>query len=86
MVFAFAFALDARDPNSMPVTRDLSPAKRAAIVAWLGQDPPPRGPTVTTGQTGGVGAADGVGGVTVPGDLAAKGGKTAAAARRRARQ
>lgn len=31
----YAFALDLDNPNSMPVTRDLSPAKRAAIVSWL---------------------------------------------------
>ena len=32
----FAFALPPSDPNSMPVSRDLSPAKRAAILRWLG--------------------------------------------------
>jgi hypothetical protein len=30
-----AFGLDMSDPNSMPVTRDLSTAKRAAILRWL---------------------------------------------------
>ncbi|AKJ03770.1 hypothetical protein ATI61_11620 [Archangium gephyra] len=30
-----AFGLDASNPNSMPVTRDLSPAKRTAILQWL---------------------------------------------------
>lgn len=30
-----AFGLPAADPNSMPVTRDLSSAKRAAILRWL---------------------------------------------------
>ena len=30
-----AFALPVHDPNSMPVTRDLSPAKRKAILDWL---------------------------------------------------
>ena len=30
-----AFGLDVEDPNSMPVTRDLSPAKRSAILSWL---------------------------------------------------
>jgi hypothetical protein len=30
-----AFGLDPANPNSMPVTRDLSAAKRAAIVRWL---------------------------------------------------
>jgi Ferritin-like len=31
-----ALELPASDPNSMPVTRDLSPGKRATILAWLG--------------------------------------------------
>lgn len=30
-----AFGLGVEDPNTMPVTRDLSPAKRAAVLAWL---------------------------------------------------
>ena len=30
-----AFGLDPANPNAMPVTRDLSPAKRKAILAWL---------------------------------------------------
>ncbi len=30
-----AFGLDAHNPNAMPVTRDLSPAKRTAILGWL---------------------------------------------------
>ena len=30
-----AFGLPITDPNTMPVTRDLSPAKRAAVLAWL---------------------------------------------------
>lgn len=34
-----AFGLDPADPNVMPVTRDLSPAKRATILAWLAQQP-----------------------------------------------
>lgn len=29
------FGLDPQNPNAMPVTRDLSPAKRAAILSWL---------------------------------------------------
>jgi hypothetical protein len=40
-----AFALDVDNPNSMPVTRDLSAAKRAAILRWLrepGDDGKPR--------------------------------------------
>lgn len=37
---ALAFSLDIGDPNSMPVTRDLSAAKRAAILRWLGEPGP----------------------------------------------
>ncbi|MFN2606952.1 MAG: hypothetical protein ABR511_03500 [Acidimicrobiales bacterium] len=32
-----AFGLDLADPNSMPVTRDLSTAKRATILRWLSE-------------------------------------------------
>jgi hypothetical protein len=38
-----AFGLNPDDPNSMPVTRDLSPAKRQAILTWLAQAVPPLG-------------------------------------------
>ena len=46
-ILKFAFGLPDSDPNSMPVTRDLSPAKRAAILRWLddpqlGTPPPPQ--------------------------------------------
>ena len=34
-LLTLAFGLDVRDPNTMPVTRDLSPAKRRAILTWL---------------------------------------------------
>jgi hypothetical protein len=34
-LLAFAFGLNPTDPNSMPVTRDLSAAKRIAILRWL---------------------------------------------------
>ncbi len=34
-LLSLAFSLDVGNPNSMPVTRDLSPAKRAAILSWL---------------------------------------------------
>ena len=40
-ILSFAFSLPVSDPNSMPVTRDLSPAKREVILRWLknrGQD------------------------------------------------
>jgi hypothetical protein len=38
-----AFGLDPANPNSMPVTRDLSAAKRQAILTWLAQPTPPLG-------------------------------------------
>ncbi len=34
-LLTLAFSLDIGNANSMPVTRDLSPAKRAAILSWL---------------------------------------------------
>lgn len=40
-----AFSLPEEDPNAMPVTRDLSPAKRAAILTWL-KNPLPGTPPV----------------------------------------
>ena len=40
-----AFGLDADNPNAMPVTRDLSPAKRQAILSWL-DNPLPGSPVV----------------------------------------
>jgi hypothetical protein len=39
-VLLLAFGLDPSDSNSMPVTRDLSGSKRAAILAWLGDRDP----------------------------------------------
>jgi hypothetical protein len=38
-----AFGLNPADPNSMPVTRDLSPAKRQAILGWLADPAHPKG-------------------------------------------
>lgn len=80
-----AFGLDEREPNSMPVTRDLSAAKRAAIVEWLGKSPPPRGPASEPPGTSDAAVASSPRGTVAP-DLARKGGKTAASARRRVRQ
>jgi hypothetical protein len=42
-LLTLAFGLDAGDPNAMPVTRDLSPAKRATILAWLANPLPAAG-------------------------------------------
>ncbi|KFE70836.1 hypothetical protein [Hyalangium minutum] len=47
-LLSLAFGLNVANPNSMPVTRDLSPAKRQAILQWLqnglplGEAPPPK--------------------------------------------
>jgi len=72
-----AFGLDPTDPNAMPVTRDLSPAKRAAILEWLAN--PLSGP-VTQPQ---IPAATAATAANVDHRAAAaRGGKAAAAARR----
>jgi hypothetical protein len=42
-ILQFSFALDISDPNSMPVTRDLSAAKRRMILEWLERADLPRG-------------------------------------------
>jgi hypothetical protein len=53
-VLLFAFALPVSDPNSMPVSRDLSPSKRAAIVRWLGDLDEGGRPRVGIGRDRGV--------------------------------
>ena len=72
-----AFGVDLDNPNSMPVTRDLSPAKRAAILSWLknplpGEAPPK--PPVAAAANATVDPAQAA--------AASQGGKAAAAARR----
>ncbi|MGC4014319.1 MAG: hypothetical protein QM755_07360 [Luteolibacter sp.] len=74
-----AFSLPEDDPNAMPVTRDLSPAKRKAILEWL-QNPlegtPPKSPTVLAAAA-----------PPAPADNAlSKGGKAAAFTKRLALQ
>jgi hypothetical protein len=90
-ILTYAFGLDLADPNSMPVTRDLSSAKRAAIVRWLtepGPDGMPRkgediaaapGPAAAPDEA----APDEADASSVP---SGQGGKAAAAARRPASQ
>jgi hypothetical protein len=77
-----AFALDPSNPNSMPVTRDLSPAKRQAILKWLAnpvRGAPPRKPAVAVAAP--EAAIDaGNGQAAVP--MLGRGGKAEAAARR----
>jgi hypothetical protein len=92
-LLALAFGLDIADPNSMPVTRDLSRAKRAAIVRWLSEPGPDGKPLLGTppaqaatppgsGDGAGSGGALAVSGAP---DSAGHwlGGKAAAASRRR---
>jgi hypothetical protein len=75
-----AFGLDTGNPNVMPVTRDLSPAKRTAILQWLQQDPPPLGdpPPVEKAMR----AKQAPPPAAPPSVVMPKGGKTAALARR----
>ena len=47
-LLAYAFDLDVSDPNSMPVTRDLSAGKRAAILRWLSELGPDGKPLLGT--------------------------------------
>ena len=72
-----ALNLDPADPNSMPVTRDLSGAKRLALLRWLGDDPPLRGePRPAKARVATASAADGT---AAP---AGEGSKALAAGRR----
>lgn len=80
-----AFGLDPSDPNSMPVTRDLSFAKRQAILRWMNDPqegtprpraaPPQAIPSVLSAETPDSAAA--------PDKAASRGGKEAALNRRR---
>jgi hypothetical protein len=73
-----AFGLNPADPNSMPATRDLSPAKRNAILSWLANPAYPKGqpsPVVAAARSP----------APAPGPVSKnilQGGKSAAAARR----
>ncbi|NHZ44401.1 hypothetical protein [Massilia aquatica] len=71
-----AFGLPASDPNAMPVTRDLSPAKRAAILAWLDNPLPGTAPAVKRVEA----LLETVPASPPPGD--GEGGKSAASKRR----
>ena len=79
-----AFGLDMSDPNSMPVTRDLSSAKRAAILRWLAEVGPDGKPLLGTPVPEGPAPPEPL--VAVPlagtGDRPAQVGKTLAAYRR----
>lgn len=82
-----AFGLDVDDPNSMPVTRDLSRAKRGAILRWLDTPGPDGKPLLGTPPAAAAGdEVDGLELAAPPPDAdqaPLRGGKTAALARRR---
>lgn len=75
-LLSLAFGLDESNPNSMPVTRDLSPAKRNAILQWL-QNPIQGSTTSTAVKTTAPTSTN----PPTSADMK-KGGKAAAAARR----
>jgi hypothetical protein len=81
-----AFGLDNGNPNVMPVTRDLSPAKRAAILQWLQQSPPPLGTPPTRAKVAAVQHPAAAAAAPREVTVMPKGGKTAALARRLAVQ
>jgi hypothetical protein len=81
-----AFGLDNGNPNVMPVTRDLSPAKRAAILQWLQQSPPPLGTPPTRAKAAAVQHPAAAAAAPREVTVMPKGGKTAALARRLAVQ
>jgi hypothetical protein len=72
-----AFGLREQDPNAMPVTRDLSPAKRAAILAWLMNPAPGAVASAQATARTARAAPPAAAGASPP-----RGGKAAAAARR----
>ena len=77
-----AFGLPVSDPNSMPVTRDLSPSKRAAILQWLEHTGPDGKPLLGTPSPAAVAKAASKAAETGSPSAAMKGGKGAAMARR----
>jgi hypothetical protein len=84
-----SFGLDPEDPNSMPVTRDLSAAKRDALLRWLrdrGDDGAPRKGTAREAVAPVVEAVTmpplSAEGVVPPAALPQQGGKASAASRR----
>ncbi|MBX3655179.1 MAG: hypothetical protein KF686_13415 [Ramlibacter sp.] len=76
-----AFGLDPANPNAMPVTRDLSPAKRAAILSWL-KNPLPGSPPLARPAPAATAPGNAARAPATPAAPSARGGKAAAAARR----
>ncbi len=79
-LLSLAFGLNPDDPNAMPVTRDLSPAKRNAILTWLSGDMPMGPPLSPPALAKSVAAT--VSSDAAPSKPAPQGGKAAAVARR----
>lgn len=77
-----AFNLPITDPNTMPVTRDLSPAKRRAVLSWLAD--PLQGIAQPEARERNLAAAEPAAVIddATPASTATNGGKAAAAARR----
>jgi hypothetical protein len=80
-----AFGLDVHNPNSMPVTRDLSGAKRTAILSWLDAPGSDGKPLLGTPPPAQAAALEGLELAETPAEAPGpeRGGKTAALARRR---
>lgn len=84
-LLTLAFGLGTGDPNTMPVTRDLSPAKRTTILNWLAQQPGGSANPVHTASVAAPARAAPPARTATRADAAAappRGGKAAAAARR----
>ena len=82
-MLALAFGLPVDNPNAMPVTRDLSDAKRKTILRWLAEPGPDGKPRKGTPQPQAAVAAAAVARpAAAPPAIAARGGKAAAASRR----
>ena len=77
-----AFSLPLTDPDSMPVTRDLSNAKRKAILTWLGPEGSTERPLKGTPAPAAASQAGKRAQIPMGAVVATHGGKAAAAARR----
>lgn len=80
-LLSLVFGLDPANPNAMPVTRDLSPAKRAAILGWLQNPLPGTKAAAAKRESATAAAAPELSRKPQARDLS-KGGKAAAMARR----
>jgi hypothetical protein len=84
-ILRLAFGLPVEDPNSMPVTRDLSDAKRKAILRWLGEPGPDGKPVKGTPSPTALAEVAAAKPSAVPSefdDAPLRGGKAMAASRR----